>query len=289
MPEPVEITLKYEGKDVANGTMSVGDVVIALQGFAGAYGKVASAIDPKSEHEIRVSQINKSSFAVVVEAWIQGHKDLLKASSAAVPIVAGIIIKLIEFKKKNKGREPTLQINGDHNIVLMGEGNTHVVMPIELHKTIQSKSLDSDFEKIVRPLETQKIDRAELTSNDREGHIERTEISASEKQYFQAESTATTTSKPTEIIGQMVSLNKESNRGTFRMQNGTSVKYHLVGSDPSPMYHAFAHKGIVRVACTATFDDNLVPQSLEITSIERLQLPLAFSGDTINTTDSTQS
>jgi len=44
MSEPTRITLRYRGRDVDDGTMPVDDVVDALQGFAGAYGKVAGQI-----------------------------------------------------------------------------------------------------------------------------------------------------------------------------------------------------------------------------------------------------
>jgi hypothetical protein len=38
--------------------MPISDVIVALQGFAGAYGKIASRIDPHHHHEIRVAEIN---------------------------------------------------------------------------------------------------------------------------------------------------------------------------------------------------------------------------------------
>jgi hypothetical protein len=51
MAEPgpaLSIKLLYEGTDVDGGTMPIEEVVIALQGFAGAYGKVADHLIPSS-------------------------------------------------------------------------------------------------------------------------------------------------------------------------------------------------------------------------------------------------
>lgn len=277
VPVSAEITLKYQGMDVQDGTMPLGDVIVALQGFSGAYGKIAARIDPSNQHQIRVSDINKSSFAVVVFAWVaEHHEALLKVSSSAAAIAA-MIVKLIDFKKRNKGKDPAIQINGDGNIVLAGIENTQVIMGKELYELYKSKSLDVELAKIARPLEEEKIDSAELSVRDTAtGQIETTRILLSEKQYFLADETTSITSRPAQLVGNLVSLNKESNRGTFRMQNGNSVKYHLAGSSASDLYNSFIHKGPVRVECTASFDENLEVRSLEITAIAPLQAPFGF-------------
>ena len=63
MPEPqLSIKLRYQGSDVDCGTMPVDDVILALKGFAGAYGKVADRLLPESTHELRVSSINSLTF-----------------------------------------------------------------------------------------------------------------------------------------------------------------------------------------------------------------------------------
>ena len=260
--------------------MPISDVIVALQGFSGAYGKIASRVDPRHHHEIRVSDVNKSSFAVVIFAWVADHPEaaakLATATVTAVATVAGLIIKFIEFKRKNKGKEPSVDIRGDGNIVLMGEGNTNLTLTKELFELYKSKGLDTELAKIARPLEENRIDRAQLSALDETGHIESTEILLSDKPYFQIEKSTTTTSKTTEVVGDLVSLNKELNRGTFRLQNGNTVRYHLVGSDPSHMYPDFARKGTVRVECIATFDEDLELRSLEITSIRPVQMPLGL-------------
>jgi hypothetical protein len=72
----VEITLKYNGMDVDDGTMPIDDVISALRGFSNAYGKIASSNDPNGQHRIRVSAINRSSFAVTILAWAAQNQSL---------------------------------------------------------------------------------------------------------------------------------------------------------------------------------------------------------------------
>ncbi len=46
--QEVSITLKYSGRDVEDGTMSIEDVVPALQGFSSAYGKDCCLQEPRA-------------------------------------------------------------------------------------------------------------------------------------------------------------------------------------------------------------------------------------------------
>ena len=78
----------------------------------------------------------------------------------------------------------------------------------------------------------------------------------------------------TELVGNFVSLNKERNNGTFKLNNGKNVRYRYVGGSPERMHVDFSYDGPVRVKCVATLDQNLEVQYLDIKSAERLQLSL---------------
>jgi hypothetical protein len=41
----MKITFRYAGPEVDSGSMDIEEVIEALQGFAGAYGRVANEID----------------------------------------------------------------------------------------------------------------------------------------------------------------------------------------------------------------------------------------------------
>jgi hypothetical protein len=66
MPDPLKITLSYHGPSADDGTMSVSDVLSALQGFSGAYGKISSRLTPEAQHQLRVSAVKKDSFEVLL-------------------------------------------------------------------------------------------------------------------------------------------------------------------------------------------------------------------------------
>ena len=137
-------------------------------------------------------------------------------------------------------------------------------------------ALDSDLSRIASPLRSKSIDRAEIVSDGIGGRIE-AEITEPDKEYFQEVVTRTvTSSKGAEIEGNLISLNKEKNRGTFRLLDGTSVPYEYHGRDPYSFHNDFARRGLVRVTCDTDFDQNLKPSRISIVRVEHLQgnLPL---------------
>jgi hypothetical protein len=279
----IEIVLKYDGKDVDDGSMPIEDVISALRGFSGAYGKIASIHDPNGQHQIRVSAINHSSFAVTIVAWATEHKDALLAISKPIAsFIVKTIMKLIEFTKATKGQPPpgNVQIDGNNNMVFTVGGNTTIVVPLEVYELRKSKAVDADLARIVDPLHEGKVDVVSIQARDDNGPLlpGTLIITSSEKEYFRSEDVTTTTSKPLDLDGHFVSLNKDSNRGMFRMQTGASVKYHLVGDDPVRMHPDFAYTGPVRVRCMASFDSNLVLNDIAISGVERLQSSLFDDG-----------
>lgn len=103
--EPTRITLRYRGRDVDDGTMPVDDVVDALQGFAGAYGKVAAQVDPTHVHQIKVTAIKKHSFDVLLLAgmFLADKIKELEPAIDATKFVLRTIIDIINIKKHTKG------------------------------------------------------------------------------------------------------------------------------------------------------------------------------------------
>ena len=60
----IQITKKYNGTDLDDGTMPTFES--ALQGFSQAYAETGSRQDPNGQHQRGVSEINRSSFALLV-------------------------------------------------------------------------------------------------------------------------------------------------------------------------------------------------------------------------------
>ncbi len=282
MPQgEIQITLKYNGTDVDDGSMPIGDVVSALQGFASAYGKLASKHDPSGEHQVRVAGISKSSFAVIIAAWaVQNHETILKVSEEAARWVVTTLIKHIQLKKETKGEQFSVNVEGNGNtvLVLKADGGKIAIDP-DMVPDVVAKLIDSELAKIVAPLRQQRVETATLSAKDQVGEdiVSPVVVTSAEKGFFGPRGEEkTATSRPLSLDGILVSLNKENKRGTFRMMSGKSVPYVFKGTDEVSFYGDFARKGAVRVECIASFDDDLELKGIEISSSGRIQVGLDF-------------
>ncbi len=71
MASETRITLRYNGPSVDDGSLPLDEVVGALQGFSGAYGKVSRLRGGEElEHQLRVSAVERGSFELVILAWL---------------------------------------------------------------------------------------------------------------------------------------------------------------------------------------------------------------------------
>jgi hypothetical protein len=282
MAEPLRISFRYRGRDVDSGTMPVDEVIDALQGFSGAYGKVASRMSAQARYELRVSAITPGSFDMLILAavYLAQNQDQLKALEAfghVAKYVFGLIANVIRAKKHTKGLPYNVAVKGDGNTtVLINADNVDMTIPPEAIDLFREKLLDSDLNKIVAPLRPGSIESAEITADDGSGEPIEASINSEEREFFRPISLES--SKEIEIVGTLVSLNKETSRGTFKFGNNASVRYHYVGDNPDSFHADFAYKGPVRVTCTAHFDENLTPVQLDIKSVKRLQPELGFGG-----------
>ncbi len=147
-------------------------------------------------------------------------------------------------------------------------------VPPEIIDLIREKFVDADLNKIVSPLEAQRVNSAEIVAETENQPPLKEIVTSDEREYFRP--TATVTTRETEIAGKFVSLNKETNRGTFELQNGKHVPYKSSGPNPDTFHMQFARKGPVRVDAVATFDESLEPIQLGVRSTRHLQgeLPL---------------
>jgi hypothetical protein len=81
--------------------------------------------------------------------------------------------------------------------------------------------------------------------------------------------------------GRLVSLNKETNRGTFKLSKTDSVPYHYIGKEKESFHADFSYKGPVRATCVAHYDENKELINIEIKSVERLQGSFQFPEVTV--------
>ena len=96
-----------------------------------------------------------------------------------------------------------------------------------------------------------------------------------EREFFRPEAVAQT-AEEIELEGRLVSLNKETNRGTFKLGKTKSIPYHYIGRDKEAFHADFSYKGPVRATGVGHFDENSDLLDIDIRSVERLQGSFQF-------------
>ncbi len=280
--EKVEIEIEYDGKDVEDGTMSLEDMIPALQGLSSAYGKIAILQNPEARHNLRVTGVGKGTFHILIEAWnlaVQ-NKDGIMLAAAMTGIaepsfkVVKAIIGVATTTKHVQNKPYTEKINGvQQSITITNCENVTLEVPLEIYQIYKDGMIKQDLNKITGSLAEGKIDSTTLKAKSEKESIEE-KITLSEKKFFEVEEIVTTVTKEMWLTGVLNSLAKSTNRGSFYLNDGTRVSYHLGGDNPEKLYQFFIYKGIVRVKCTASLDENLKPIQIEILEINQVEQPL---------------
>jgi hypothetical protein len=166
-PEQLRIHLRYVGPDVTDGSMRIEDVTKALQGFTGAYEKIAADISPLEQHELRVAEINPTSFDIVILAAmsIGQYADQLSAIKSAVEgivRVVHVITSVVLAKKHTKGKPFQIAIKGDNNVVIVNSEGSEMKIEPKALEILQEKVIDVDLNKIVEPLRAKSIEEVQL-------------------------------------------------------------------------------------------------------------------------------
>ncbi len=277
MPDSsVRLSLKYTGSEVDGGSMPIGEVVSALQGFAGAYGKVANTVAPESLHELRVTAVKQGSFEVHMLGWLTSAHGItalhaLEGVGSAASVVFRLIKRYVELKKFLKGDRYEITVGDGNTRLLINRDGESSEVPREVIELLLAKTLDSDLKKIVAPLEAGRVDTAELTATDDKENQEFS-IDSSEKSFF-GESSGETREEVT-LVGRLISNNKETLRGTFERSDGTRFPYRYAGQSPEVFQSVYAYRGSVRVNAIVTIGEGAEIRRIEILDATALQINL---------------
>jgi hypothetical protein len=286
MAGPLRISLKYRGRNVDDGTMAIDEVIEALGGFSGAYGKVASSVDSSSQHQLRVSAVEVGSFelqifAVVTLPYLVQYADKIEAVhkiADAAKYVFGLVTGVMKAKKHIQGRHYETKLEGNNNtLVVVNADKIEMAIPPAVMDLIASRLIDGDLKKIAEPLEPERIEAVDVTAEDDSGQSIGESINTNEKDYF-AVTPSEVRVEETEVIGKLISLNKERNKGTLKLRNNVNVPYRFVGEDREQFHADFSHKGEVKIRGIAELSgEDLSVLRIDIKSVhpiqERLQLP----------------
>lgn len=205
----VRVALRYKGPDVESGTMPAEDVISALQGFAGAYSKIAAQSDPETQHQLRVVAIKTSSFELAIGAAVlivaSDQTAQLKTAELvyrATSWIVKTIGALIDAKRVSKGKPLNIKVDGKNNTVLViGADNGGIVkLEPDQFKILESRAVDGDLDKIAAPLKENSVDEVELSISDQPTAL--TGISSGERDYFRKEETIATTTQRNRTVRQ---------------------------------------------------------------------------------------
>lgn len=274
--ESLQIVLKYEGPEVDDGSMSIQDIVPVLDGFASAYGKIASEYGAGSQHRLRITGVTKSSANILLEIWetldkASGPLTSLQVIGGGAVAIIGAILWVIRLKRHTKG-EPYKDAVGDGNIVTVTNSkNVSIVAPTTVYNIFRSGLIDRDVAKIASPLDPGRINAAEISSRSSTGEDLRERIEAEERSFFDIESITIAHTTEAWFVVRLNSLTKSTESGYLHLADGTRAFYEFKGTNPRQLHEIFGHDGPVRVKAVAHLDESLKPQRLEIFAIERVQ------------------
>lgn len=262
-----------------DGTMPIRLVAEALEGFSGSYRKTAIYLSGNEDiPELRVSAPKQGSFDLFVIAAMALTQDPAQLASTAAKIwdfaehIFHIVSGVMNLKKHVKAQPYTISVKGDNNqVAVINAEKVELLIPPQALEVFQSKLIDRELDRIVDPLRPNRIDKAELSVEDKVTTV----VTSDERKYFLPDASDTTT-KSDELVGFLISLNKEHKRGTFKMQGGKTVPYHFVGEDDDQFRLDFSYKGPVRVKGVVDYDAEGNPIHVAVAEVERLQGELPF-------------
>ena len=273
--EQVEVHLRYEGPDVVDGTISLQDIIPALQGFSGAYRKLASTDDPDSTHLIRIATVRQGSADIVLEIWksLGENADQIVALgvlTSSVFLICEKLARVIQLKRHVQGQPFEESISANNSIVITNSENVTIEAPPSVHEFFKNGKLNKDLDRLTSPLVEGRIDAAEIEARSEYGNVVRERIKVEERTYF--ENVEVTSTREMKLVVRLNSLTKTTNSGFLYLNDGKRVSYRYLGEDHQQLHLIFgAHSGPVQVRCKARMNENLDVLSLDVFEIERLQ------------------
>ena len=286
--DQTRIVLRYAGKDVSDGTIAVDDLLSALNGFSGAFYKLAERESLEIKQRIKVAGISKSSANIHLEIiqWGLSHPKLVTAGVGAAAYlgkkVADLVIEKIagvaKAKKhiQNSPYTADLTVTGNSNQVVIVNGlSARLPVDRDVYELLQQGTIDAELDKMASPLREDSIDAFEIKHED--ASITDLHLDASDRPYFSRSKKEATTTAELTMTGTMNTISKTNNSGVFISENGRRIRYRFTSEEKlAELYRQFAHLGPVRITCTAKLDENLDVISIDISNVEALQQNIGF-------------
>ncbi len=290
MPEPTQVTLRYVGPDVDDGSIAVDDLLSALNGFSSAFYRLAERESVDQTQRIKVHGISQSSANIHLSILEIIHAYPGTVGTVGTTILGGVgyygakladtviakIAGVAKAKKHIQNGNYTTDVSGNNNKVVIINGlNATLPVDRDVLELLQSGIIDTDLDKMASPLREDSINAFEIRhdgSDSPDLHLD-----ASDKPYFARTRREKTATREVTLTGTMNTISKTNNSGTFITDSGKRVRYRFTDEDRlADLYRQFAHLGQVRVKCIAKLDENLDVISIDISEIEPIQQRIEF-------------
>jgi hypothetical protein len=194
MPDTAELKVKFEGKNLAAGTIDVYDLSNTMLAIGQTIDGIAKQedISKRGQVMIDVTALRPGSFEtdliikfipLAIPALVLFPVDAAKKAKAILEIFNAII----GIKKFLKGQKPSnVVINGSNNAVtIINVTGESTVATIPVYNALQNKQISESTKKIFGPLskEDSNVDAIKFNSPDIPSEIE-TVVGKAEAEYF---------------------------------------------------------------------------------------------------------
>ena len=261
--ERAVIQLKYEGEAVEDGAMDITDAILVLQGFTGAYTRIASAEGSNTTHNLTLRAIKPGStiFDIVAQANVDNLEAVAVALQVAgapliVPVVQAMF-ELIRLKIRLRGSKPTSANVIDNKIELKDSDNNSITINQNTFKFYRNGQVDKDLERLTAPLGKEGVDLGEYRLVTEDGQEFSQVVDSDDRAFLEDVDSETTRTSERSIVVDLTSLNRYTNKGRLSTQNEKWIPFEYVGQQPDRLLGLFSSKQrLLMVNATVTESDD---------------------------------
>ncbi len=257
--ESIEIQMLHEGEDVANATMEIDDAISVLQGFAGAYVRIANTENPDVDHRITLTGIKEGSIVFLLEV-IAENPEIVAAGLEVVanPIAARtleILFEVIATKLHVAGRKAIVNVEGNQ-IGLTNSSNVTKYVSQQVYNFYGDKAVNRNLDTLTKPLAKEGIDAAEYKALPGNDKVLSQRVESEDRPLFEAKDGAEIEVVQQELVVTLATLTKKSNKGWLYTHDNDRVPFNYVGDHPERLHTVFGtYYGKIKAQCEVMIRD----------------------------------
>ena len=230
MPDTAELRIKFEGKNLAAGTIDVYDLANTMLAIGQTIDGIAKQedISKRGQVTIDVTALRPGSFEtdliikfvpIVIGAATLIPVDAANKAKAILEIFSGII-DIRKFLKGEKPEKVVINQNGDHNsVTVINVNGESTQMKIPVYNALQNKQVSEATKKIFAPLSKEGSNVDAIKFNLPEGEITELDVEKEEAFYFTGTEELQTTPNFT-VKGIVSAFDRKTSLGRITLDGG---------------------------------------------------------------------